>query len=150
MKAAPSRRWPTASFRRIRKRPAGRIPDALSSSTVSWPVPTAAPKAIIPEQPFMPGTKQQGPQSPDGPAATYRKALAALDRYCQSTYQGKRFADLADEQKNELLKNIEDGKTKLDGADGKSFFTQAHQGRAGGILRRSASMAATATWSGGK
>ena len=30
--------------------------------------------------PFMPGTKQQGPQSADGPAATYRKALAALDR----------------------------------------------------------------------
>ena len=31
--------------------------------------------------PFMSGTKQQGPQSADGPAATYRKALAALDRY---------------------------------------------------------------------
>jgi gluconate 2-dehydrogenase gamma chain len=72
--------------------------------------------------PFMPGTKQQGPQSADGPAATYRKALAALDRYCQSAYQGKRFPDLADEQKDELLKSIEDGRTKLEGVDGQSFF----------------------------
>src|ERR1700729_3328916 len=52
--------------------------------------------------PFMPGTKQQGPQSADGPAAAYRKALAALDRYCRSTYQGKLFPDLSDEQKDEL------------------------------------------------
>jgi gluconate 2-dehydrogenase gamma chain len=74
--------------------------------------------------PFMPGTKQQGPQSPDGPAATYRKALAALDRYSQSAYQGKRFSDLSDEQKDELLKNIEDGKTKLEGVDGQTFFAQ--------------------------
>jgi gluconate 2-dehydrogenase gamma chain len=74
------------------------------------------------QPPFMPGTKQQGPQSPNGPAATYRQALAALDKYCQSTYQGKRFADLSDQQKDELLKSIEDEKTKLDDIDGKSFF----------------------------
>jgi gluconate 2-dehydrogenase gamma chain len=74
--------------------------------------------------PFMPGTKQQGPQSADGPAATYRKALAALNRHCQSAYQGKRFPDLADEQKDELLKSIEDGRTKLEGVDGQSFFAQ--------------------------
>ena len=88
--------------------------------------------------PFMPGTKQQGPQSADGPAATYRKALAALDRYCRSTYQGKLFPDLSDEQKDELLKDIEDGKTKLEGVDGQSFFDASHQGHAGGFLRRSA------------
>jgi len=74
--------------------------------------------------PFMPGTKQQGPQSADGPAAVYRKALAALDRHCQSTWQGKRFPDLTDAQQDELLKDIEDGKTKLEGVDGQSFFTQ--------------------------
>jgi gluconate 2-dehydrogenase gamma chain len=72
----------------------------------------------------MSGTKQQGPQSADGPAATYRKALAALDRYCRSTYRGKLFPDLSDEQKDELLKNIEDGKIKLEGVDGQSFFAQ--------------------------
>jgi gluconate 2-dehydrogenase gamma chain len=76
------------------------------------------------QPPFMPGTKQQGSQSQKGPAAIYRDALAALDRYCQSTYQGKRFADLPDEQKDELLKNLEDEKAKLEGVDGKSFFAQ--------------------------
>ena len=76
------------------------------------------------QPPFMPGTKQQGPQSAKDPAAIYREALAALDRYCQSTYQGKRFADLADQQKDELLKALEDDKTKLEGVDGKSFFAQ--------------------------
>jgi gluconate 2-dehydrogenase gamma chain len=74
------------------------------------------------QPPFMSGTKQQGAQSADGPAATYRKALAALDRYCQASYQGKRFADLSDEQKDELLKSIEDEKTKLEGIDAQSFF----------------------------
>src|SRR6202035_2617444 len=74
--------------------------------------------------PFMAGTPQQGPQSADGPAATYRKFLAALDRYSQSNLGGKHFADLSDEQKDELLKGLEDGKVKLDGVDGKSFFSQ--------------------------
>jgi len=75
--------------------------------------------------PFMTGTPQQGPQSADGPAATYRKALAALDQYCQSKYQGKRFADLSDKDKDELLDGLEKDKVKLDGADGKAFFAHA-------------------------
>jgi gluconate 2-dehydrogenase gamma chain len=74
------------------------------------------------QPPFMPGTKQQGAQSEHGPAATYRAALTALDRYCQSKYQGKRFPDLSDQDKDALLKDIEDGTAKLEGADGKSFF----------------------------
>jgi gluconate 2-dehydrogenase gamma chain len=72
--------------------------------------------------PFMQGTPEQGPQSADGPAASYRRGLAALDRYCQATYQGKRFADLAEAQQDEILKGIENGKLKLEGVDGKSFF----------------------------
>jgi gluconate 2-dehydrogenase gamma chain len=74
------------------------------------------------QPPFMPGTKQQGSQSAKGPAAAYREALAALDKYCQSNYQGKRFPDLSDEQKDELLKGLEDQKVKLEGVDGGSFF----------------------------
>ena len=110
------------------------MPVAPSSSTVSWPGPTAAPKGIYNRPPFMPGTKQQGPQSADGPAATYRKALAALDQIASRSFGGKRFADLADEQKDELLKSIEDGKTKLEGVDGKSFFDADHQGHAEGFF----------------
>ncbi len=75
------------------------------------------------QPPFLHGTKQQGPQSQNGPAATYREALAALDTYCQTKHQGKRFSDLADQEKDDLLKGIEDEKIKLEGVDGKSFFT---------------------------
>jgi gluconate 2-dehydrogenase gamma chain len=74
------------------------------------------------QPPFMNGTKQQGWQSAKGPAATYREALAALDRYCQSKYAGKRFADVSDEEKDETLKGIEDEKLKGEGVDGKAFF----------------------------
>jgi gluconate 2-dehydrogenase gamma chain len=70
----------------------------------------------------MNGTPQQGAQSEKGPATIYREALAALDRHCREAYQGKHFADLSDAQKDELLKNIESEKTKLEGADGKAFF----------------------------
>jgi gluconate 2-dehydrogenase gamma chain len=74
------------------------------------------------QPPFVLGTKQQGEQSEKGPAATYREALAALDHYCQSKYQGKRFADLSDQDKDDLLKGLEDEKVKLEGVDGKGFF----------------------------
>src|SRR3984893_1685284 len=74
------------------------------------------------QPPFMPGTRQQGSQSASGPAASYRKALAALDEFCRSNYQGKRFPDLSDQEKDDLLKGLEDDKIKLEGIDGKSFF----------------------------
>lgn len=75
--------------------------------------------------PFMPGKKQQGPQSKDGPAEKYRKALAALDRACKSKYSGKAFAELSDNDKDSVLKDLESGELKLDGADGKAFMEQA-------------------------
>jgi len=86
--------------------------------------PYGRAEGLYTRPPFMPGTKQQGAQSADSPAATYRKALAALDRHCQSAFQGKRFPDLTDDQKDDLLKSIEDGKTKLEGVDGQKFFAQ--------------------------
>ena len=66
----------------------------------------------------MHGTKQQGPQSAKGPAQMYRDGLAALDKHCQASYSGKRFADLADADKDTVLKGIESGSIKLDPADG--------------------------------
>jgi gluconate 2-dehydrogenase gamma chain len=71
--------------------------------------------------PFMPGNKQQGPQSKDGPAAMYRKALAALDRYCRAQHGGKSFAELGDSDKDRTLTDLESGKAKLDGTDGRVF-----------------------------
>jgi gluconate 2-dehydrogenase gamma chain len=74
--------------------------------------------------PFMPGAKNFGPQSKDGPAQKYRDGLAALDKYCRANFSGKRFAELADADKDKVLKGLEDGSAKLDGADGKAFFDQ--------------------------
>jgi len=71
--------------------------------------------------PFLKGTKQQGPQSADGPAQQYRQGLAALDRYCRSN-RGKPFVDLADADKDAVLAGLESGTLHLDGADGKAFF----------------------------
>jgi len=75
--------------------------------------------------PFMPGTKQQGQQSKDSVAQRYRDGLAALDQYCKANKSGKAFADLSGDDQDELLKGLESGKVKLEGADGKKFFEQA-------------------------
>ena len=75
--------------------------------------------------PFHAGTPNQGPQSEAGPAQKYREALAALDRACKAKYAGKAFAELSDSDMDTVLKGLESGDFKLDGADGKSFFEQA-------------------------
>ena len=73
--------------------------------------------------PFQQGTKQQGPQSPLTAAQQYRKALAALDDACRNKYGGKNFADISDEQKDEVIAALENGSFKLNDFDGQSFFT---------------------------
>jgi len=75
--------------------------------------------------PFRSGAKQQGPQSEAGPAQKYRQGLAALDRLCKSKYAGKAFADLGEGDQDNVLKGLESGDLKLEGADGKAFFEQA-------------------------
>ena len=72
--------------------------------------------------PFQQGTKQQGMQSPLTPAQHYRKALLALDSACRAKYSDKSFADITDEQKDEVIKSLEDGSLKLDGTDSQDFF----------------------------
>jgi len=75
--------------------------------------------------PFQPGARNQGHQSEAGPRQQYRQALAALDRACKAKHSGKSFADLSDDEKDEVLNGLENGEFKLDGADGKAFFEQA-------------------------
>lgn len=74
--------------------------------------------------PFMPGTKEQGQQSEDNLAIRYRKGLGALDQYCHANHSGKAFAELSDDDKDQILKGLESEKIKLDGVDGKKFFEQ--------------------------
>ena len=74
--------------------------------------------------PFQEGTKQQGPQSPDTTAQQYRKALVALEVACRSKFNGKSFATLSNQQKDDVIKGLEDGSFKLEGFDAKTFFAQ--------------------------
>jgi gluconate 2-dehydrogenase gamma chain len=84
--------------------------------------------------PFKEGTKQQGPQSPLTIAQQYRKALAAFDAACRQKFGSKTFAALSDEQKDEVIKGLEDESFKLDGYDGKTFFTQILKDTQNGFL----------------
>jgi gluconate 2-dehydrogenase gamma chain len=72
--------------------------------------------------PFQQGTKQQGPQSAVTPAQQYRKALAALDAACRAKFADRAFQDLSADQKDEVIKGLEEGSLKLDGADAQEFF----------------------------
>lgn len=75
--------------------------------------------------PFMKAAKNFGAQSETDMAKKYRGGLAALDRYCVANKSGKRFAELTDDAKDDVLQGLEDGKIKLEGADGKEFLEQA-------------------------
>jgi gluconate 2-dehydrogenase gamma chain len=75
--------------------------------------------------PFMAGTKSQGPQSEGGPRKQYRDGLAALDRACEAREGGKRFADLSDDRKDQVLKDLDEGSLKLEGDDGKAVDGKA-------------------------
>lgn len=75
--------------------------------------------------PFLPGGKQQGLQSEAGPAQKYREALAALDKLCKSKFGGKEFAELSADEQDGVLRGLESGDHKLEGADGKAFMENA-------------------------
>jgi gluconate 2-dehydrogenase gamma chain len=80
-------------------------------------------EALYTKGPFQHGTKQQGPQSALTPAAHYRQALAALDKYCRAAHGGAAFSALSDQQKDAIIADLESGKIALGGAPG-SFFRQ--------------------------
>jgi gluconate 2-dehydrogenase gamma chain len=75
--------------------------------------------------PYMPGAKNFGPQTKQGPAQKYRDGLAALDKYCRASFSGKPFAELDDAEKDKVLKGLEGGEVKLEGADGKPYDGKA-------------------------
>jgi len=77
--------------------------------------------------PFIQGVEQQGPQSSKTPAQTYRAALRALDQYTLNgrggaTPGGKRFAELAAQDQDEVLRGLEKGTVQLTGVDARQFF----------------------------
>jgi gluconate 2-dehydrogenase gamma chain len=72
--------------------------------------------------PFLPGTPEQGLQSSTTPAQLYRSMLAALDQYCRTTYAGKTFAQLPDDDKDTIISGMEKGSLQLQGTAAKPFF----------------------------
>jgi len=72
--------------------------------------------------PFVKGLKNQGPQDEAGPAARYRKALAALDRFCRKNHDNRPFAHLSDELKDQIIFGLEKGDVELEDVKGKDFF----------------------------
>jgi gluconate 2-dehydrogenase gamma chain len=74
--------------------------------------------------PFMKGLKQQGPQAEGGYVKVYRDGLAALDRASNAKFGGRPFAELPDDNKDQVLHGLESGDFKLEGIEGKDFFEQ--------------------------
>lgn len=72
--------------------------------------------------PYIKGTPEQGPQSPQTPAELYRRSLAALDKYCKANQGNKSFDQLTAEQQDDTLKGLESGAITLEGIDAKGFF----------------------------
>lgn len=71
--------------------------------------------------PFQPGTPEQGDQFPLNPRQRYRLGLAGLQAHCRETYQ-KAFADLAPEQRDQVLTQLQAGAITLKDVDAKAFF----------------------------
>lgn len=84
--------------------------------------PYGSSQGLYMRPPFADGTPEQGNQSPLTPAARYRDALAALDKYCRATYSGKPFVLLPDDEKDKVLAGLEKGQVQLESANGRAFF----------------------------
>ncbi|PSC05949.1 twin-arginine translocation pathway signal protein [Alsobacter soli] len=72
--------------------------------------------------PWRQGSDNQGYQSRLTPAQLYRYAIKQLDAHVSSIKDGRRFANLATEDQDALLSDLEAGKVDLGGVSGKAFF----------------------------
>ncbi|MCS2608223.1 gluconate 2-dehydrogenase subunit 3 family protein [Halomonas dongshanensis] len=71
--------------------------------------------------PFQEGTPEQGDQSPLTPQQRYRIGLSALDDHCRNEH-GAAFAELADEQRDQVLTQLEENEIALGDIDSQVFF----------------------------
>jgi gluconate 2-dehydrogenase gamma chain len=78
--------------------------------------------------PWAKGTPEQGYQSRFNPAQLYRAAIAAIERYVGSSFNGVTFGKLPAPDQDKVLKSFESGDAELDGGvDAKSFFAMLLQ-----------------------
>jgi gluconate 2-dehydrogenase gamma chain len=83
--------------------------------------------------PWASGTPSQGWQLPLTPAQIYRSGMQALDRWCVGE-QGKRFAELDQGQREDVIHLLEGGKVDLDGLSSAIFFQLVWQNTVEGYL----------------
>ncbi|WP_158808929.1 gluconate 2-dehydrogenase subunit 3 family protein [Beijerinckia sp. L45] len=85
--------------------------------------------------PFAKAAATLGPQSQDGPAAQYRRGLAAINAYCRTTFANKEFSDLSPAEQDTVLTGLEKGTIALsDGVAGPQFFKLMLQNTKEGFL----------------
>jgi gluconate 2-dehydrogenase gamma chain len=73
--------------------------------------------------PWKQGTPEQGYQLRFSPAQLYRAAIKEVDNHTAVHFGGVSFSKLGDADKDAILKGLETGSIKLDGAvDAKAFF----------------------------
>jgi gluconate 2-dehydrogenase gamma chain len=72
--------------------------------------------------PWPKGSAEQGYQSRLSPAQLYRTAIPAIEGYVSAQHADMTFRELATAEQDVILKALESGEAKLDGADGQSFF----------------------------
>lgn len=75
------------------------------------------------QPPFAEAIPELGYQSSLVPRETYRRGIAAVDRYCQQQYHAD-FADLTAAQQDEVLTGLEAGRINGEQVPGALFFTQ--------------------------
>jgi gluconate 2-dehydrogenase gamma chain len=76
------------------------------------------------EGPWPKGMPSQGYQSRFTPAQFYRHAIAEIERHVGKAHSAKAFKDLDAKAQDDLLKQMESGALKLNGAvEAKAFFT---------------------------
>ncbi|MBV8070818.1 MAG: gluconate 2-dehydrogenase subunit 3 family protein [Acidobacteriaceae bacterium] len=73
--------------------------------------------------PFSPGTITQGYQEAASPAERYRAGLREVDRYVKAMFGGRGFPELAPNEQDHVLSNLESGIAHpLTGVCAKEFF----------------------------
>jgi len=98
--------------------------------------PYGEARGLYMRPPFQDGDPQQGYQSPLTPAMRYRRSLAALDKYCQASFAGKRFHELPPDQQDKLIAGLQSGTVKLENVSGRGFFELLLQNTQEGFFRR--------------
>lgn len=74
------------------------------------------------EGPFLAGTETQGYQLPLRPSEVYRIAIADINNYCSSNFQGKDFAELNTNVQEQVLAGLEKGEISLTTVPSEVFF----------------------------